>query len=1669
MDKIEAPEGMDWLNDAVQSDKRPSHARDENDVTITESDYRMTSESVEEEPMEYDTVGWEEMKQLRPAENDEIPEGRNLKRSCLRKDEKFVEHRTYPRSWEHAGYEAALPREWDWRNVSGVNYCSPTRNQHIPVYCGSCWVFGSLGALNDRFNIARKNRWPMTMLSPQEIIDCNGKGSCQGGSVSDVYGHAKTHGLVEEGCNNYKAVNEKCTPYHRCGSCWPDNCFAIQNYTRYYVKDFGVVAGREKMMAEIHNRGPIACSIGATPKFDLNYTGGIYTEYSDIPSNHIVSVSGWGFDKETNVEYWIVRNSWGEAWGEKGWFRTVTSIYQNGRGDLYNLGIERECYFVDPDVSNLDYRYCHRLSVEMTAKAKGTVTTKQKRKTVRKLNKLKQKNKLKKHVRDELDELKNARFAPLRQRLNNIDEDYEHLRDYQDDEEDAELVGRSLHNEDDQGERAPPSKRRKKAVEDDENDDETEQVRRFRTNIAEDEAELLPIKLKGKLVRRVKKVDQHEDDEEDEDKPKEKRSKREPEEDLSGLTAAELLAKRNQLMQEAKLTISNAAYALTNDPQENILRLNELLKIASGEKAHSIIRESAQKLAVASLVEVFVDIIPGYHIRSLSEEEKHQSMKKETKKLFNYEQNLLRYYVKYLELLEKNALKLAKRDSNAIDESAFTHKMAMISARCFCRLITNVPHFNYATNIISCLVRLATSSYLPLVTEVCQALSTMFQEDIAYKISLRGVKTVAGLVTQKKCHVTPQLIATFLSLRIKEVEKDGAKEREKDKLMSKKYKLQKERKSKKRQEGNGDELLIYGKQLKKLESDLKEIEAAENVSTKLKYATETMKHVFATYFRVIRRMPNTALLEPVLEGLSKFAHLINVEFFDDLVSALEEIVDQKHLSTTDSLHCIRTVFVILSGEGQALNIDPIKFYKSLYSTVPNIPFQKDKNRQRKDVRLLVECLEIMLNKRRKLVPLVRVAAFAKRLLAVAFVLPDDLSTAILACLRTVFVAHPRLVCLVEDESDAVANGIFNADMNDPDCSNALSTSAVPELNKLRNRRNKVVAAFADNILHNIASTGAHRLNPQWSTIAPADFIENPLVAAAGGNDDQADAMDRIAKTAKCDGIQQPPEQLQLNHNIASPVRTNPDRESFASSRNATDVRIDDGWYTNSALKFTSTISNTGCQGTASANASRDDWDGKPMSSSPNGIWQALQPSEKCAQVDGSGRTEADTVSTSDEDWLTDAPEGSATTPQATPRPEVEAVSLTTMQNAGQNQQKSQRSNEAPPVNLQPKQSATNTASTTDAHGAAAASVQRIVMQNVRWRKPTTQAQQQTVQNAFAAAAAAQEDGGGGSHARRSSKSTGNAAAAQPPAVQILSAKNLRKLQHKMSAANRRADIRSVNEDDWGESTTEMAVAVKAIKESTSAASAPLDRKYYHIEPVEDVLEPPSAMCFQDDERLEVVVLDVRGPNELLVRRADQTENFRYMEQTMKQAWRSTFGPMGWCPIENRSYHPVVWWDMEQKRLLDLLSREPFVYCVEHRREAGHTRRVQVQSIWEDRDAVVWPPAKQRGPVWRARVYAIDYDEEYEVEATYLYWLDKRFYEQPACTFKVKVVDCDQSLPIMQKLATFRSQPTTKQEKERLICAFTEYSCSIVAPAEIQDENYEGFHCRFFAIPAAVKK
>lgn len=69
-------------------------------------------------------------------------------------------------------------------------------------------------------------------------------------------------------------------------------------------------------------QGPVACTINADPLRD--YEGGIIDdEEASTSTNHIVSIVGFGKDDETGKDYWIIRNSWGEYWGEMGFAKVA--------------------------------------------------------------------------------------------------------------------------------------------------------------------------------------------------------------------------------------------------------------------------------------------------------------------------------------------------------------------------------------------------------------------------------------------------------------------------------------------------------------------------------------------------------------------------------------------------------------------------------------------------------------------------------------------------------------------------------------------------------------------------------------------------------------------------------------------------------------------------------------------------------------------------------------------------------------------------------------------------------------------------------------------------------------------------------------------------------------------------------------------------------------------------------------------------------------------------------------------------------------------------------------------------------------------------------------------------------------------------------------------------
>jgi cathepsin X len=250
-------------------------------------------------------------------------------------------------AWEELGADD-LPKAWDWGNVNGTNYLSWNKNQHIPVYCGSCWAQGSTSSLADRFNIMLGDKNPTPVgLNAQVIVNCGAGGSCEGGNPGGVYEFAYDEGIPDSSCEQYVAHDPKsfsCSAIDKCKDCtWPpcpvgetcqDKCWAV-DHKNYYATHYYSLSGEKHMKAEIYKNGPISCGVDATDKFE-DYKGGIYKQFKVLPMiNHEIAVVGWGVEDDGS-EYWIGRNSWGTYWGENGFFKMTMDSF-------HDLGITSDC------------------------------------------------------------------------------------------------------------------------------------------------------------------------------------------------------------------------------------------------------------------------------------------------------------------------------------------------------------------------------------------------------------------------------------------------------------------------------------------------------------------------------------------------------------------------------------------------------------------------------------------------------------------------------------------------------------------------------------------------------------------------------------------------------------------------------------------------------------------------------------------------------------------------------------------------------------------------------------------------------------------------------------------------------------------------------------------------------------------------------------------------------------------------------------------------------------------------------------------------------------------------------------------------------------------------------------------------------------------------------
>ncbi|XP_062475453.1 nucleolar complex protein 3 homolog isoform X2 [Pezoporus occidentalis] len=598
--------------------------------------------------------------------------------------------------------------------------------------------------------------------------------------------------------------------------------------------------------------------------------------------------------------------------------------------------------------------------------------------------------------------------------------------------------------------------------------------RRMQTEPEKELIHLLPIKDKGGIIpQTVEKpvLSDAQDEEEDAEMEDAEDFNEEP---LPVLTPEEMAAQRRQKLQERKMHIAALASAILSDPDNNIKKLKELRAMLMEQDPNVAV--IVRKLVMVSLMEIFKDIAPSYKIRPLTEAEKATKVKKETQKLREFEEGLVSQYKFYLENLEQTIKDWKQRKlkkSNVISLKAYKG-LAEIAVKCLCELLVALPHFNFHNNIIVLVVPLMNDASKMISELCCEAVKKLFKQDKLGYASLGVVKVISGLVKGRNYDVRPEVLKVFLHLRIKEVElqKDSEDIAPKKKFMTYKEK----RKNLSRMQRK------WKKAEEKLERELLEAEASESKEKKLKLHTETLNIVFVTYFRILKKAQKSPLLPAVLEGLAKFAHLINVEFFDDLLIVLHSLIASGSLSYRESLHCILSAFHILSGQGDVLNIDPMKFYTHLYKTL----FSLHAGGTNDDIGIVLQCLDVMFAKRRKQVSQQRALAFLKRLSTLALhVLPNS-SVGILATNRVLMQTFPRMDLLLDNESQG--SGVYLPELDEPEHCNAQNT-ALWELHLLQRHYHPTVQKFAAHLIAGAPTEGSAALSLDLSQRPATEHFE----------------------------------------------------------------------------------------------------------------------------------------------------------------------------------------------------------------------------------------------------------------------------------------------------------------------------------------------------------------------------------------------------------------------------------------------------------------------------------------------------------------------------------------------------------------------------------------------------
>lgn len=189
--------------------------------------------------------------------------------------------------------------------------------------CGSCWAFSAVGALESTYAIEAAEEEDgdkkIPNFSEQQIVDCShefGSEACEGGWMEGAMEHWKSHPALLEKEYPYTGVEGTCKE----DSIAKTSQTPVKKISEYYFLEKDSTG--ENSMAAIQDQ-PLSVAIDASSISFQFYSKGVVDKCKNNGLNHGVTLVGYG--AESGKEYFLIKNSWGSRWGDKGYIKLAVS------------------------------------------------------------------------------------------------------------------------------------------------------------------------------------------------------------------------------------------------------------------------------------------------------------------------------------------------------------------------------------------------------------------------------------------------------------------------------------------------------------------------------------------------------------------------------------------------------------------------------------------------------------------------------------------------------------------------------------------------------------------------------------------------------------------------------------------------------------------------------------------------------------------------------------------------------------------------------------------------------------------------------------------------------------------------------------------------------------------------------------------------------------------------------------------------------------------------------------------------------------------------------------------------------------------------------------------------------------------------------------------------